>query len=46
VRRLRMTLRPFPSSNWKATMNDLIFVVVTLAFFTTSAAFIVAPGKI
>jgi hypothetical protein len=27
-------------------MNDLIFVVVTLAFFTTSAALIVALGKI
>jgi hypothetical protein len=46
VRRLHMTLRPFPSSNWKTTMNDLIFVVMTLAFFTTSAAFIVAPEKI
>jgi len=27
-------------------MNDLIFVVVTLAFFITSAAFTVALGKI
>jgi hypothetical protein len=27
-------------------MNDLIFVVVSLVFFTTSAAFIVALGKL
>jgi hypothetical protein len=31
---------------WKTNMNDLIFVLVTLAFFTTSAAFIVALGNI
>jgi hypothetical protein len=30
----------------ETNMNDLIFVVVALAFFTTSAAFIVALGKI
>jgi hypothetical protein len=35
-----------PHQALETHMNDLIFVVVTLAFFMTSAAFIVALGKI
>jgi hypothetical protein len=37
---------PGPHQALETHMNDLIFVVVTLAFFMTSAAFIVALGKI